>query len=236
MDIFKNQKILITGGTGMVGIALTKLLLDLEANITVVTLDDFNPFDERVECIKKDLRHYQNCLEVCKNKDYIFHLAGIKGSPQVALKQPASFFVPTVLFNTSLLQAAYETKPKHILYTSSVGVYSPAEVFYEDDVWKTFPSENDRYAGWAKRMGELQMEAYRVEDNFKNYSIIRPANIYGPNLNFNPKNSMVVASLIKRVCDNENPLIVWGDGSNVRDFVYCDDVASSILKIIQKNY
>ena len=153
MNIFKNQKILITGGTGMVGIALTNLLLELEAKITVVTLDDFNPFDERVECIKKDLRYFQNCLDVCKDKDYIFHLAGIKGSPQVALKQPASFFVPTVLFNTSLLQAAYEAKPKHILYTSSVGVYSPAEVFYEDDVWKTFPSENDKYAGWAKKNG-----------------------------------------------------------------------------------
>ena len=45
---------------------------------------------------------------------------------------------------------------------------------------------------------------------------------------------MVVASLIKRVCDHENPLVVWGDGSNIRDFVYCDDVAASILKIIQK--
>ena len=232
MNIFKNQKILITGGTGMVGIALTKLLLDLEANITVVTLDDFNPFDERVECIKKDLRHYQNCLEVCKNKDYIFHLAGIKGSPQVALKQPASFFVPTVLFNTSLLQAAYESKPKHILYTSSVGVYSPAEIFYEDDVWKTFPSENDRYAGWAKRMGELQMEAYRVEDSFKNYSIIRPANIYGPYDNFDRKNSMVVPSLIRRALETENILEVWGDGSAIRDFVFCEDVARGMLHAV----
>ena len=116
MNIFKNQKILITGGTGMVGIALTNLLLELEAKITVVTLDDFNPFDERVECIKKDLRYFQNCLDVCKDKDYIFHLAGIKGSPQVALKQPASFFVPTVLFNTSLLQAAYEAKLNIFIY------------------------------------------------------------------------------------------------------------------------
>lgn len=232
MNIFKNQKILITGGTGMVGIALTNLLLELEAKITVVTLDDFNPFDERVECIKKDLRYFQNCLDVCKDKDYIFHLAGIKGSPQVALKQPASFFVPTVLFNTSLLQAAYEAKPKHILYTSSVGVYSPAEVFYEDDVWKTFPSENDKYAGWAKRMGELQMEAYNLEDKFKNYSIIRPANIYGPYDNFDKKNSMVVPSLIRRAIETDDVLEVWGDGSAIRDFVFCEDVARGMLHAV----
>ena len=105
----------------------------------------------------------------------------------------------------------------------------------EENVWKDFPSEHDKYAGWAKRMGELQVEAYSQEFNFEGLYVVRPANIYGPNLNFNPKNSMVVASLIKRVCDNENPLIVWGDGSNIRDFVYCDDVASSILKIFQKN-
>ena len=232
MSIYKNQKILITGGTGMVGIALTKLLLEEEAKITVVTLDDFNPFDERVNCIKKDLRHFQNCVEVCKDQDYIFHLAGIKGSPAVALKQPASFFVPTVLFNTALLQAAYEAKPKHILYTSSVGVYSPAEIFHEDDVWKTFPSENDRWAGWAKRMGELQMEAYKVEDNFDDFSIIRPANIYGPYDNFDKKNSMVVPSLIRRALESENELVVWGDGSSIRDFVYCEDVARGMLHAV----
>ena len=64
---------------------------------------------------------------------------------------------------------------------------------------------------------------------------MRPANIYGPHLNFNPKNSMVVASLIKRIIDNENPLIVWGDGSIVRDFVFCEDVANSMIKVVQKN-
>ena len=134
MSIFENQQVLVTGGTGMVGIALVNLLKKHNAKITVVTLDNFNPFDNDITVIKKDLRSFENCKDVCNNKDYIFHLAGIKGSPAVALNQPANFFVPTVLFNTSLLQAAYEAKPKHILYTSSVGVYSPAEIFYEDDV------------------------------------------------------------------------------------------------------
>ena len=85
--------------------------------------------------------------------DFVFHLAGIKGSPAVALNKPASFFVPTILFNTCLIDAAIKQKVRHVLYTSSIGVYSPAEIFYEDDVWSTFPSENDRFAGWAKRMG-----------------------------------------------------------------------------------
>ena len=65
--------------------------------------------------------------------------------------------------------------------------------------------------------------------------IVRPANIYGPFANFDPTNSMVVSSLIKRFVDQEDPLIVWGDGSAIRDFVYSKDVAKSMIKVIEKN-
>ena len=67
------------------------------------------------------------------------------------------------MFNTNLMEAARREKVKRFLYTSSIGVYSPSELFKEDDVWKSFPSENDRFAGWAKRMGEVQAEAYKIE-------------------------------------------------------------------------
>ena len=52
--------------------------------------------------------------------DFVFHLAGIKGSPAVALNKPASFFVPTILFNTCLIDAAIKQKVRHVLYTSSI--------------------------------------------------------------------------------------------------------------------
>ena len=131
------------------------------------------------------------------------------------------------------MQAAYEANPKHILYTSSVGVYSPAEVFFEDDVWKTFPSENDKFAGWAKRMGELQMLSYEVQDNFKNYSVIRPANIYGPFDNFDKRNSMVIPSLIRKASEAKDEIQVWGDGSAIRDFVYSEDVARCMIHAVK---
>lgn len=234
MSFFKGKKVLVTGGTGMVGVSLTKMLVNKGASVTVVSLDKTNPFDKEVLYIYKDLREYNNCLEVCKNQDYVFHLAGIKGSPTVALKQPASFFVPTILFNTCLLEAAFRSGVQHVLYTSSVGVYSPAEIFNEDDVWKTFPSENDRFAGWAKRMGELQLQAYSLQYNFKNYSIVRPANVYGPYDNFDEKNAMVVPSLIRKALECDGTLEVWGDGSQIRDFIYCDDVARAMMLVVEK--
>ena len=67
--------------------------------------------------------------------DFVFHLAGIKGSPAVALNKPASFFVPTILFNTCLIDAAIKQKVRHVIFILAlIGVYSPAEIFYEDDV------------------------------------------------------------------------------------------------------
>jgi GDP-L-fucose synthase len=150
------------------------------------------------------------------------------------MKKPASFFVPTILFNTNMMEAARQCGVKRFLYTSTIGVYSPAEVFYEDDVWKTFPSENDKFAGWAKRMGELQAEAYKIEYGWDKIAIVRPANVYGPYDNFDPNNAMVIPSLIKRALDGENPLVVWGDGSALRDFIHSKDVARGMLLALEK--
>jgi GDP-L-fucose synthase len=149
-------------------------------------------------------------------------------------KKPASFFVPTLMFNTNMMEAARQCDVRGYLFTSTIGVYGPAEVFHEDDVWKTFPSENDRFAGWAKRMGELQAEAYQIEYGWDRVSIVRPANVYGPFDNFDPHNAMVIPSLIRRAVDGENPLVVWGDGSPVRDFIHAKDVARGMLLVIAK--
>jgi GDP-L-fucose synthase len=164
----------------------------------------------------------------------VFQLAGVKGSPAMTARRPASFFVPTLQFSINMMEAARRNDVERFLFTSSVGVYSPAEVFYEDDVWKTFPSPNDRFAGWAKRMGELQAEAYKIEYGWDKISIVRPANVYGPYDNFDPENAMVIPSLIRRAVEGENPLTVWGDGSPVRDFIHAKDVARGIMLAVEK--
>lgn len=235
MNYFKDKKILITGGTGMIGVALANKLLSQGANLTVVSLDDINPFKENNVTFKKlDLRNYDNCLEACKDSQFIFHVAGVKGSPAVAINKPASFFVPTIMFNTCLLEAAFRSGAEHVLYTSSIGVYSPADIFSEDSVWKTFPSQNDKFAGWAKRMGELQLESYKTQYGFSNFSIVRPANVYGPYDNFDLNNAMVIPSLIKRAIEEESDYLeIWGDGSAIRDFIYVDDVAQGMMHVVE---
>ncbi|MDO8302061.1 MAG: NAD-dependent epimerase/dehydratase family protein, partial [Sedimentisphaerales bacterium] len=119
------------------------------------------------------------------------------------------------------------------MFTSTNGIYAPAEVLKEDDVWKTYPSENDKFAGWAKRMGELQAEAYKIEYGWDKISIIRPANIYGPYDIFESESAMVVPSLIRRAVSGENPFVVWGDGSPIRDFIHAKDVARAALFVVE---
>lgn len=234
MSFFKGKKILVTGGTGLIGRPLVEMLLKEGGKITIVSLDDPSRAPEGAKFIRADLREFSSCLEVCKDQELVFHLAGVKGSPLTAKKQPASYFVPTITFNTNMMEAARRQGVFWYLYTSSIGVYAPAEIFHEDDVWKTFPSENDRFAGWAKRMGELQAQSYQIEYGWDKVSIVRPANVYGPFDNFDPKTGMVIPSLISRALSGENPLLVWGNGSPIRDFIHAKDVARGMMMAVEK--
>ncbi|MBI5594724.1 MAG: NAD-dependent epimerase/dehydratase family protein [Elusimicrobia bacterium] len=225
----KGRKVLVTGGTGMIGRYLVELLIERGASVRIASLDDPSRAHPGAEFRRVNLTDIRECLSACAGMDTVFHLAGVKGSPLMTKTKPASFFVPTVSFNTNMMEAARQSGVERYLFTSSVGVYAPAEVFHEDDVWKTFPSENDRFAGWAKRMGELQAEAYRIEYGWDKVAIVRPANVYGRFDNFDPKNAMVIPSLIRRALDGEDPLVVWGDGSPIRDFIHARDVAEGML-------
>lgn len=234
MNFYKGKKVLVTGGTGLIGRPLVEMLIDRGAKVYVVSLDDPSRAPYGCKFVRADLREFSNCMSVCEDMDIVFHLAGIKGSPAMTAKQPASFFVPTISFNTNVMEAARKQKVSRFLYTSTIGVYAQASVFYEEDVWKTFPSENDRFAGWAKRMGELQAESYKIEYGWDKIAIVRPANVYGPYDNFDPDTAMVIPSLIKRALDGENPLVVWGDGSAIRDFIYSKDVARGMMLAVEK--
>ncbi len=234
MSFYKDKKVLVSGGTGMIGRQLVELLIKSGAKVRIASLDDPSRAHPEAEFIRVNLMDINNCLKACEGMDFVFHLAGIKGSPKMTKEKPASFFVPTLLFNTNMMEAARQSGVKRYLFTSTIGVYAPAEIFHEDDVWKTFPSENDKFAGWAKRMGELQAESYKIEHGWDKVAIVRPANTYGPYDNFDPENAMVIPSLIKRALDGENPLAVWGDGTPIRDFVHAKDVARGMLIALEK--
>lgn len=232
---FNGRNVLVTGGTGLIGQPLVRRLLNAGAKVRIVSLDSPRLAPPGVEFLRLDLTHIENAHTAVHNMQDVFHLAGIKGSPAMASQRPASFMYSTLAFNTAMIHAACEAGVERFLYTSSIGVYAPADVMKEDSVWSTFPSPHDRFAGWAKRMGELLLEAHRIEHQWNQVYCVRPANVYGPYDNFDPANAMVIPSLISRALGGESPFVVWGDGSAVRDFLFSEDCAQGMLQVMQKD-
>ena len=223
-------KILITGASGMVGKHLVDMCLDkgYYVRATDIRYDDrYDIYVKNFEFYQADLRDFDDCKNVVTGMDAVFQVAGVKGSPKRAAEQPNDYFTPMLQMNTNMAEAARLQGVDWYVYTSTVGVYQPAEVFKEDDVWKTYPSENDKYAGWVKRLGELQLDCFETHYGLKNYSIVRPANIYGEYDEFGEE-STVIASLVKKGY-NDKLLSVWGDGTPIRDFIHAEDVARGIL-------
>ena len=208
-----NKNVLVTGANGMVAYQLITLLRDRNCNLTLTDIHEESKFFNDEKYISGDLRSRSFAESICKNQDIVFSLVGLKASPEECLKKPASHSVTMNQFNSNIIESAFKNNVEWFLYTSSVGVYYPSEVFVEDDVWKTTPSHNDWYGGWAKRMGELNVEASMIEYNRSNCSIVRPANIYGKWDVFSDK-ATVIGSLISKGYQDDI-LNVWGDGSPI---------------------
>jgi len=182
---------------------------------------------DRVENIVGDLTNLDFCHEIVRNMDFVCHLAGIQGTVQTSSSQMASHFVPTLMMNANMLEAARLSKVKKLVYTSSIGAYAENTILKESDY--QVASDPMSFAGWAKRMAELQIHAYKVQYEIDTFAIVRLSNIYGPGDNFDPKTAMVIPALIARIFNGENPLQVWGDGTAIRDFLYSRDAAEGIL-------
>jgi GDP-L-fucose synthase len=136
------------------------------------------------------------------------------------------------MINTNMLEACRENGVRRVVYTSSIGAYASGDVFREgigDD-----GPPMDFYPGWAKRMGEFQVETYRQQYGHEHFAVVRPCNVYGPGDNFDPANAMVIPSLMGRIRRGEDPLVVWGDGSAVRDFAFSRDVAAGVLLALRR--
>ncbi len=224
---FASKNVLVTGGTGLIGRQVVDILVRAGAHVRIVSLDRVTVSD-RADHVIGDLTSFELCKEVTNGMDCVFHLAGIKGSAGVSQSHLASHFVPTLMFNVNVLEACRRNKVGKIVYTSSIGAYANAEVFKEGEPGNFHDAPMD-FAGWAKRMAELQVHAYKLQYQLENFSIVRPSNVFGPGDNFDPENAMVVPTLLYRVFHKEDPVVVWGDGSAIRDIVFSRDVAEGVI-------
>jgi GDP-L-fucose synthase len=237
LNNLKMKKILITGCNGLVGIHLVKKCI--ENGYDVVGVDKTNPSahlsDLNFKYYNLDLTIEENIKNVFEfeKPDVVFNCFGIKGSPLKAKTQPVDFLYPSFKINTEIINQCAKNNI-YLCFVSSVGVYAPADKFVEDSVWKTLPSEADWFPSWSKRMGEILLESYKVQYGYNNWSIIRPANIFGEYDDFGG-NGTVIATQCKKISEATNQIDAWGDGTPIRDFVYAGDVADAILDLYERD-
>jgi GDP-L-fucose synthase len=163
----------------------------------------------------------------------IIHLAAHVGGIGANREHPAEFFYDNLMMGVQLMHQAYERGVEKFVAIGTVCAYpkfTPTP-FKEDDLWIGYPEETNAPYGLAKKMLLVQSQAYR--DQYGHNSIfLLPVNLYGPGDNFNPRSSHVIPALIRKCVEakenNDDHIVVWGDGSPTREFIFVKDAAEGI--------
>tara|TARA_R100000234_G_C4971895_1_gene166592 strand:- start:7 stop:933 length:927 start_codon:yes stop_codon:yes gene_type:complete len=220
------MKILITGGTGMVGSAFKKI--NSEHEFVFVGSKDYNLVSkEQTDAMVRDV-----------SPDAIIHLAakvgGVKGNTVFV----NDFYNQNIMMNTNILQIAHRHDVQKVISFLSTCVY-PDKVTYpltEDQIHNGPPHRSNFGYAYAKRMVDVHSRAMRQQHD-RNYICAIPNNLYGPHDNFDLENGHVIPAIIRKIHEakiNSTPPIFWGSGSPLREFTYSEDIASILLLLLDK--
>ena len=234
--MFSGKNVLVTGGAGFVGSNLIHRLVDLGANVRATTHKEKPVIkDKRIEYVQCDLLNSVDCHKVCKDMEFVFLCAAVTSGAAVMEKTPLVHLTPNLIMNTQMLEAAYAAGVKKVLFISSNTVYPVTdEPVREGDVTNEF-FEKYFIVGWMKRFSEIICEMYSTKiKKSMDTIVIRPANIYGPYDDFEWETSHVLPALIRRVVERHQPINVWGDGKDIKDFIYVDDLVEGLLLAMEK--
>jgi GDP-L-fucose synthase len=234
--MFKGKNVLVTGGGGFVGTNLVKRLVELGANVCATIHKNGEKIkDERIEYIKCDLLRPKDCGSICKDMEYAFLCAAVTSGAAVMEKTPLVHLTPNLIMNALMLEAAYAAGVKKTLFISTNTVYPVTDYpVKENDVTNEF-FEKYFIVGWMKRFSEIICEMYSTKIRSPMETVIvRPANIYGPYDDFEWETSHVLPAMIRRVVERHDPIEVWGDGKDIKDFIFIEDFIEGMLLTMEK--
>lgn len=227
MRQFTNKKVLVTGGTGLIGRQVVDLLVSEGADLTIATLDNLK-LHNHAQYFRADLRDMANARLAVKEKEYVFHLAGVKGSPKVTTEQGHLMSDITLVVGMNIIKACREADIQNVLFTSSIGAYAEAELLTEANAYQGKAMDAP---GEAKRKVERLIQSYHAKFG-PTYKVVRIASVFGPGDNFDIETGMFIPSLMAKVMRGDIPVEVWGDGTQVRDFIYSKDAARGIIHMM----
>ena len=218
------QKILVTGSSAVLGTAVK--------SVSCEYTDREFFFLRSSDCDLTDMEATRRLFEHIR-PDGVLHLAAVSGGIGLSIRHPATMLRDNTLMIFSVLEAARATGVRKTVMTLTTGMY-PADAplpLREDAIHDGYPHESNYGSSFAKRLVDPAIRAYREEYGMSVVGLI-PSGIFGPNDNFNYEDAPMLPALIRRFYENRDgttPVVVWGDGSPLREYTYAPDLARIFL-------
>ncbi len=220
-----DKRIVVTGGAGFLGSFVIEKLR--ERGCRHVVVPRFNEYD---------LRDHDAVLRLYADvrPHIVIHLAAVVGGIGANQSNPGRFFYDNAMMGIQLMEHARQTGVEKFVALGTICAYpkfAPVP-FKEDDLWDGYPEETNAPYGLAKKMMLVQAQAYRAQYGF-NAIYLLPVNLYGPRDNFDLGTSHVIPAIIRKCVEakegGQSEIVLWGDGSPTREFLYVEDAAEGVL-------
>jgi GDP-L-fucose synthase len=226
-----DKRIVVTGGAGFLGTHLVQRLEQMGCRDIFVPI--YQEYDlTRIDAIER--------LFADHRPEVLIHLAAVVGGIGANRANPGSFFYANAIMGIQLIEAARRHGVEKTVVLGTICAYpkfTPVP-FREEDLWNGYPEETNAPYGIAKKALLVQCQAYR-EQYGMNDIVLLPVNLYGPRDNFDLESSHVIPALIRKcveaVEEGHDEIVVWGDGSPTREFLYVEDAAEGII-LATKHY
>ncbi len=214
------MNILVTGGGGFVGSHLVERLQADGHDVFVARRRDY------------DLTHEREAARLFDDArpELIFHLAAEVGGIGANRANPGRYWYANLQLGVNVLEQARLHKTGKLVIVGTVCSYpkfTPVP-FAEENLWDGYPEETNAPYGIAKKAILIGAQSYREQYGL-NSIFLMPANLYGPRDNFHPTNAHVIADLIRKMVEGSDEIVLWGDGSPTREFLFVDDCVEGLV-------
>lgn len=222
------QRIVVTGGAGFLGRAVTRVLRERGVPSDRIMVPRRRDFDLTVEA------DVERLYDVAR-PDVVIHLAAEVGGIGANMAHPGRFFYANMAMGLHLVEHARRRGLRKFVHTGTVCAY-PKHCpipFREESIWDGYPEETNAPYGVAKKAVFVMLDGYRREYGLAS-AVVVPVNLYGPGDNFDPASSHVIPALIRK-CEEARlagapEVVCWGTGAATREFLYVDDAAEGVVR------